>query len=106
MRESLTIVLEDEGYRCLPAAEAGDALGLLEREEVDLVLLDLATVSSRPGPLFVRLHQRHPDLPVLLISHYDDRESLVPLLRQGAAGYIFKPIDFEELIAALPSYLG
>lgn len=106
MRESLALVLQDEGYRCLPAASAGEALSLLDREDVDLVLLDLATGSTRPGPLFRLLRERQPNLPVLLISHYNDREALVPLLHQGACGYLFKPLDFEELIDVLPSCLN
>lgn len=106
MRESLSLILEDEGYRSLPAADAGEAMEHLDREQVDLVLLDLATGHACPESLFRKLRRRRPELPVLLVSQYDDHEVLVPLMRMGAAGYLFKPLDFEELIDLLPSYLA
>lgn len=99
------MVLSDEGYRCHPARGAAEARAIFKKCKPGLILLDLQAPADS-GITFVReIHTRAPGLPVLLLSPYGDRERVAEAMSAGAAGYLFKPLDFEELIARIPSLL-
>lgn len=86
------------------AGEAGDgeeALAFLERQEVDLVLLDL----QMPGPDGIettrRLLAAHPGVKVLILTSFGGGERVHDALKAGASGYIQKDAAPEQLIAAI-----
>lgn len=99
LRESLCMVLLEEDYRCLAATGKREALRILEERAVDLMILD---TSSAGEALFLSVRDLKPSLPILLLSSYDDREFVADAMKAGAAGYLFKPLDFEELFERLP----
>jgi DNA-binding NarL/FixJ family response regulator len=49
----------------------------------------------------VRMRDRHPDIPVLVLTTFDDDANLFGALRAGAAGYLLKDVSSETLVAAL-----
>ncbi|MDQ3287172.1 MAG: sigma-54 dependent transcriptional regulator [Pseudomonadota bacterium] len=88
--------------------EAG--LAKLEREPVDLVVQDMNfhadTTSGDEGvALFGRIRQRHPDLPVILLTAWTHLESAVDLVKAGAADYLAKPWDDRKLLATVNNLL-
>lgn len=103
LRESLCMVLLEEGYRCLAASGKKESLRILEERAVDLMLLD---TSAAGEDLFLSVRSLTPSLPLLLLSSYDDREFVAGAMKAGAAGYLFKPLDFEELIERLPALIS
>lgn len=103
--ESLCLVLSDEGYRCLPARDSASARAMIKKYKPGLILLDLQAPPESVFSFVREVHRNAPGLPVLLLSSYDDRERVAEAMRAGAAGYLFKPLDFEELLARIPSLL-
>ncbi|MBS0211921.1 MAG: sigma-54-dependent Fis family transcriptional regulator [Proteobacteria bacterium] len=92
------------------AASPDEGLALLEREAIDLVVQDMNfsadTTSGEEGrALFARIRQRHPDLPVILLTAWTHLESAVDLVRAGAADYIGKPWDDRKLMATVANLL-
>ena len=88
--------------------EAG--LALLDREAVDLVVQDMNfhadTTSGEEGrALFAEIRERHPDLPVILLTAWTHLESAVDLVRAGAADYLGKPWDDRKLLASVNNLL-
>jgi len=79
-------------------ANAREALAALEREPAELVLSDL----EMPGPSGLRLLQQvrreHPGTELVLLTGHASVESAVEALRMGAADYLRKPIDPDELV--------
>jgi diguanylate cyclase (GGDEF)-like protein len=79
-------------------ANAREALAALEREPAELVLSDL----EMPGPSGLRLLQQvrreHPGTELVLLTGHASVESAVEALRMGAADYLRKPVDPDELV--------
>ena len=85
-------------------------LTLLNQEEVDLVLLDmnfsLGVNSGKDGLLWLQaIRKHHPELPVVLITAYGDVSLAVRGLKSGAADFITKPWDNDELVHKLKDVL-
>ncbi len=81
-------------------------LATMNQESVDVVLLDmnftLGVNSGQDGLLWLRsIHKRHPDVPVVLITAYADIKLAVRGLKDGAADFVTKPWDNEELVRTL-----
>ena len=86
----------------LAALEAGAASG----QPIDLVVQDMNfradTTSGEEGvALFERIRERHPDLPVILLTAWTHLESAVDLVKAGAADYLAKPWDDRKLLATV-----
>ena len=90
-------LLEREGFRTLRAYSGTEALLLLEKEQPDLVLLDLML----PGLSGEELLPRLQGVPVIVVSAKPAVEDKVALLLGGAADYITKPFENAELLARI-----
>ncbi|MDH5824856.1 sigma-54 dependent transcriptional regulator [Luteimonas sp. RD2P54] len=100
--------LHDIGTTAADSPEA--ALEALERTQVDLVIQDMNfradTTSGDEGvALFHRIHARHPELPVILLTAWTHLESAVELIRAGAADYVAKPWDDHKLLTTVQHLL-
>ena len=85
-------------------------LALLDAGGIDLVVQDMNfqadTTSGEEGTaLFARIRDRHPDLPVILLTAWTHLESAVDLVRAGAADYLAKPWDDRKLLATVNNLL-
>lgn len=85
-------------------------LSLLKQEEVNIILLDmnftLGVNSGQDGLLWLQAIRKHfPDIPVVLITAYADVQLAVRGLKRGAADFITKPWDNDELVRKLKDVL-
>ena len=86
----------------LEAADCVRAFDLIRTEpDLDLVLLDLNLPGKHGLDALAELRTRHPELPIVVLSSSNDRESVMRALDQGAAGYIPKLSPNEVLMSAL-----
>ena len=107
VREGIKQVLADaDDVRVVAEAPSGpevlekvQALGA--RTGLDLVLLDVAMPGLDGLEVLQRLRQNHPDLPVLMLSTYPERQYAVRCIRMGAAGYLNKSADPDDMVAAV-----
>lgn len=88
----------------LPCPDTAPAL--LQQEPVDIILLDmnfsLGVNSGQEGLLWLRtLRRLHANIPVVLITAYADIQLAIKGLKSGAADFITKPWDNDELIRTL-----
>jgi len=91
-----------------PGPEQG--LEMLLREDVDVVVQDMNftadTTSGEEGvALFRAIRERHPDLPIVLLTAWTHLETAVELVRDGAADYMAKPWDDNKLLATVENLL-
>ena len=77
--------------------DAEEALRRLEREPVDVLLVDIRMLGMDGIALVQMLRQRHPKLYVLIISAYDEFEYARRAVEVGAAAYLLKPVKIEEV---------
>jgi two-component system, response regulator FlrC len=98
LREALTDTLRAAGITPLAAADANEALELLESAEIALVISDV----QMPGPsgyeLLSEIKRLRADLPVVLMTAYGTIAQAVSAMREGATDYIVKPFDAQALI--------
>ncbi|GAA3280949.1 response regulator transcription factor [Nesterenkonia halobia] len=102
------MLAEDAGIRVVD--EAGDGQDAIERvarsaahgEPADLVLMDLQLGAGMDGVEATRrLRERHPDLPVLILTTYDTEADILAAVDAGASGYMLKdaaPTDIHRAI--------
>ena len=97
-REILGAILKSEGYNPLLAASGEEALRLLEREAVDLVLTDLVMPGMTGEELIDAVHSRNAGIPILLTSAYGTIQTAVDAIQKGAYYYFEKPVDRARLL--------
>ena len=104
IRENLERILsEEEEYRVTSVASGEEALLMLEKTDVDVVLLDLNLPDIHGIEVLTRAREIDPDLLVIIITGYASVESAVEALKLGAYDYIKKPFkaDVIRLIVRL-----
>jgi len=100
LRKVYAYHLAREGYAVEEASEGLGALRLLERRSVDVVLTDVRMPGMDGRDLLKALRERHPDLPVVVLTAYGTIEDAVEAMRLGAADYLTKPVEREALLLA------
>ena len=92
-------VLEIGGYEVVPAYSGEECLRLLDREKIDLVLLDIMMPGMSGWDVFNRINKKSPEIKVAFMSvlEISDKRKQV-LLDEGLADYIMKPFDKETLL--------
>jgi DNA-binding NarL/FixJ family response regulator len=83
------------------AANGPDALARVRAGGIDVVLLDIAMPQRDGLDVLKALKLESPRLPVLMLSTYPDRQYAVRSLKLGAAGYLNKSADSEQLTDAI-----
>ena len=89
---------EEQRYRVLSALDGTQALKMLEREEPDLLLLDVNTAGMNGFEVLQRLRD-FSAVPVIMLSAQRDEADCVRALELGAADYLGKPFGMQELLA-------
>jgi DNA-binding NarL/FixJ family response regulator len=83
------------------AANGRDALDIVRRGEIDVLLLDLAMPGQGGVDTLAAIRARAPDLPVLILSGFAEQHYAITLLRQGASGFLNKGCDPDEIVKAV-----
>ena len=100
-RSLLETFLGAQGYRTQSAASGEAALAMLETETFAMMISDVRMPGMSGIETLRRVRQKHPTLPVLLVTAFADIRSAVAAMRDGAVNYLAKPIDLDELIATV-----
>lgn len=88
-------ILEKENYKILDAYSGTEALLLIEKEKIDLILLDLML----PGINGEEIIKQIKEIPIIVISAINSNVDKINTLLDGANDYITKPFNNEELLA-------
>jgi len=103
IRDSLEVLLTLEGYAVKMAADGEQGLRILELENFDLILLDLALPGRSGLQLLPLIKERQPETPVIMITAYGTVDNVVEAIRTGAENFVQKPWDNEKLLADIRS---
>lgn len=99
-------ILESAGFEVI---EAEDGMAALERyfvDKPDLVLLDLVMKGMYGLEVLTRLRQMDPDARVIVVSADVQTSSHELVAQGGAAGFLVKPVDANEVLTLVRSMLG
>lgn len=105
LRQVLVHLMRGQGYRCFEAGNGREALELLERQPVTLLMSDLRMPRMDGIELLQTVRTRWPDTAVVMITAVADVEVAVSCLANGAMDYLTKPFHLEEVRARVAQAL-
>jgi len=98
--------LETAGMKASVFSCAQDCLAALPRQACDVILTDLRMEDMDGLSLLQEIRRRFPWLQVIVVSAYGDVPAAVAAMRAGAVTFLEKPLDRQELLAAVELTLG
>ena len=105
IRDVLQEILSREGYAISSVPDAESGLAALERQEYDLVILDLMLPGIGGFETLKEIKRRDPDSVVVMITAYGSVETAVQAMRMGAHDYLTKPFKNEDVLRTLSTGL-
>ncbi|NJR71304.1 MAG: response regulator [Synechococcales cyanobacterium CRU_2_2] len=120
MRQVLILIAEDEnrlaafvekglkksGFDSIVAADGLQALNVIQREPIDLLLLDLGLPIKNGWEVLQEARSLNPDLPIIVVTALTDDRDRQRVLQAGANDYLSKPFRFSDLLAKVNLYLA
>ncbi len=88
----------EEAYTVLEAESGSKVLEIIKERPVDLVLLDIKMSGMSGLETLSLLKEIKPGTPVLMITGFDDPDTLSQVMESGAMGYLSKPFEIQELL--------
>ncbi len=107
LRKLMVLALHRSGFETRQAGSGEEALGLLQRQSVDAVVLDVG-MPGLTGIDVVNALRSDPEtstLPILLITGSSDHDTLMLALEAGADDFLSKPVRLDELVARIRAHL-
>jgi two-component system response regulator HydG len=99
--KSLAMLLHQEGYRVLSAADGNTALKLIAEEKVDLVLSDLKMPGLNGMELLQEIKKLNAEIGVILLTAFATIDLAVEAMKQGAFDFVTKPFKRSVLLAVI-----
>lgn len=105
MRELFCTVLSDSGYQCIPAADGLEALEIMAREYIDLIVADIMMPGMDGYELTRSIRESKMDLPILMVTAKDQFDDMQKAFHSGTDDYMIKPINVKELVLRVEALL-
>lgn len=94
----LKTVLEEENFETLTANSGKNALEILEKCDIDLVLADLKMPAMDGIELLDNIKKKNPDIPVIMMTAHGSVDKAVEAMQKGAYTFILKPFENERMV--------
>ncbi len=104
IRNLISIYLENEGFRIIKASDGLEALKVLEKEPVDLIMMDVMMPEMDGIEACMKIREEK-NMPIIMVSAKSEELEKIYGLSSGADDYITKPFNPMELIARVKSQL-
>ena len=104
IRDLIEIYLKSEGYETLKAADGEEALNILNREDPDLIILDIMMPKMNGIDACLKIREER-QMPIIMLSAKSEDVDKILGLNMGADDYLTKPFNPLELVARVKSQL-
>jgi DNA-binding NtrC family response regulator len=101
IREAVTVFLELHCAKVVTAADGFGALRMFKEHRPDLVLTDILMPRMDGMQLAARLREENPLLPIIITTAFSETAHLLRAIELRVAGFIRKPLDYDDLIRAI-----
>lgn len=98
LRQTTARILQRAGFEVTTAASGKEGLALVSQHPFDLVYLDIRMPDMTGLDVLKIIHEKFPDLPVILFTAQPDVNSAIEALRRGATDYLLKPLKPQSVI--------
>ncbi|MGN0371753.1 MAG: response regulator transcription factor [Enterocloster sp.] len=105
LRQLYSYILKEEGFLALSAATGSDAKELLEKEHIDLAILNMKLPDTDGCRILEAIRESSPDLPVIMISEDSLYTSKQRAYTAGTDDFLTKPVDPDELLLHIHALL-
>ena len=95
IRDSLQMILNEEGYTTRTASNGIEALELMEEDDFNLVISDIKMPGINGMELLEKCSKTFPDTYFIIMTAYASVETAIAALRNGAYDYLLKPVEFQ-----------
>jgi len=99
-RMSTAALLNRDGYRCDSAKDSEEASRLLPNS-YDVLIADIRMPGNTQMEFLLDVHQRYPDLSVLVVTGYPSLETVLVSLHLSHVDYLLKPIEWPAMLQAI-----
>jgi DNA-binding NarL/FixJ family response regulator len=108
VREGLLATLNNLGpnTETIGVPDANAAIGVLESQDVDMLILDLMLPGTKGQTFLPLVRRRFPTVPVVVLSALDDPDTVSKVMKAGASGFVSKAGSSAELLGALRAVLS
>ena len=101
--ELFSLRLRESGEKVFAAYSGEEALAALDKETVDVVILDIKMPGMDGIETLREIKKRHPIVEVILLTGHGSTETAVEGMKLGAFDYLLKPAEFKEIRSKLES---
>ena len=105
IREGIDIYLRNQGYVVFQAGDGVEGLGIIEKEEVHLAIVDIMMPRMDGITMMMKVREKGYDFPVIMLSAKSEEVDKIMGLNMGADDYVTKPFTTMELLARVNSHL-
>lgn len=99
--EMLLLHFRSSEYHVVIAQNALSALDCVNRTTIDIILTDIRMPGMNGLDLAEIIHEKHPNMPVIIMTAYSEIDVAVSAIKRGAFDFIIKPLKFDLLTHAL-----
>ena len=97
IRDGLKLFLKREGHLAFTAEDGKEALEILEKNDIDLVISDLRMPHINGDELLAFINKDYPGVKVIILTGHGTVENAVEAMRNGAYDFLIKPLNLEKL---------
>lgn len=101
IRDGCHRVLTGKGYDVSTAENGQQALDILTKEAVDIILLDLKMPVMNGEEVLEKSHDQYPDIPVIIITGHGTVDTAVECMKKGAYDFITKPFQIDQFLLTI-----
>ena len=98
IRDSLKMILEDEGYTAETAADGEEALQKVKELNFDIIISDIKMPKLDGMQLLDQVSKLSPDTFFIIMTAFASVNTAIDALRKGAFDYLIKPVEFDDLL--------
>ena len=106
IRTGLKQALESEGYDIFLAANGAEALSIIQKQNIDIVITDLKMPEMSGEELLKKINKDYKGLPVIILTGHGTFENAVQTMRDGAYDFITKPLNLDHLFLIIKRALS
>lgn len=99
--ESVSVLLKEHGYSILTCSNGGDAVNMFLKNKFDVILTDIKMPAMSGIELLGKIRETNKDIPVIMMTAYEEIDAAVAAIKNGAFDFIVKPFNPEYLIHSI-----